>query len=95
MDSLREKVAHDICIVDCGRVTENELDRCRGLADAAIAAVLDAMREPSKKVLASGYIVSEHMAFIGDDTVQKELGLMWRTMLDAFLQEQSAPADGE
>jgi hypothetical protein len=31
-----EKVARAICEADCGRITENELSRCRDLARAAI-----------------------------------------------------------
>ena len=34
-----ERVARAICEVDCGRITENELDRCRDLARAAITAM--------------------------------------------------------
>ena len=35
-DDLREKIARVLCEADCGRITENELDRCRGLADAVL-----------------------------------------------------------
>lgn len=40
-EELVERVSRAICIVDCGRVTENELSRCADLAQAAIRAVLD------------------------------------------------------
>lgn len=40
-ETMREAVARAICEVDCGVVTENELDRCRDLADAAIRTVLE------------------------------------------------------
>lgn len=41
-----ERVARAISEADCGCITENELDRCMGLARAAI----EAMREPTREM---------------------------------------------
>ena len=48
--SMVEVVAKAICEADRGRITENELDRCRDLARAAI----QAMMEPTDEMVAVG-----------------------------------------
>lgn len=40
-ETMVERVARAICTVACGRVTENELDRCRDLAIAAMQEISD------------------------------------------------------
>jgi len=34
---LREQIARELCEADCGRITENELDRCRELATVVLS----------------------------------------------------------
>jgi len=52
MTSMIERVAKAICEVDCGRITENELARCRELARAAIEAMMD----PTEGMIIAGII---------------------------------------
>lgn len=78
-ETMREAVARAICEVDCGMVTENELDRCRDLADAAIRTVLERLREPSEAFLSS--YGAEHRRTVagiwesGIDAAVREVGL--------------------
>ena len=48
--TMIEKMARAICEVDCGRVTENELARCRDLA----AVALTALQETSDGMVGAG-----------------------------------------
>lgn len=74
-ETMVERVARAICTVACGRVTENELDRCRDLASAAI----EAMMEPTGEMLEAGWERSR--PYLGLETTKQT----YRAMINAAL----------
>lgn len=85
MSELREKVARAIAIRNYPSGTPSDIeDMAEGFmgdADAAIAAVLEAMQEPSSHML---------LAVYGDDDFWNEATAtqLWQAMLAAFREEQ-------
>jgi hypothetical protein len=106
MTAILEKVARGICEADCGRVTENEMARCRDLARAA----LEALREPSahmvRQALVETDLTPEQMDFgaevlegmpparpdlqISGIEAAADMYRDWQAMIDAALAEQPA-----
>lgn len=87
MNEYIERIATAICEADCGTVSENELDRCRGLARAAV----NAAREPTDAMKVAGGLKCEAMMFEGDPdftgVIFNDMGVVFRTMLDTATQE--------
>lgn len=88
MDDLREVIARAICEADCGCVTENELARCEGLTDAALAAIKQAgfvvvPAEPTEAMVEAYYELCD----LGGDLKEPEEGCKvqraYRAMIEA------------
>lgn len=89
---MRERIARALCEADCGRITENELARCRDL----VPAVLKAMREPTEMQLAAVKPWPSHWDKDGPDravmiaavqTDRLAAASLWASMIDAALVE--------
>lgn len=87
MSSLREQVAEGVFNLQLLL----EADECEQIADAAIAAVVGALREPTRGMIDAGIAHAEQSDCYEMSKADWFVAHQWQAMLTAFLEEQANP----